>query len=532
MKVVIVGGSAAGASCATRLRRLDEKAEIMLLEKTAEHSVSTCGLPYYIGGVVEDRADMISATPLMFDKFFNIDVRINTEIVSIDRKNKSVLTDTNEQIKYDKLVLATGSRVVLPKINGMENLPYFTIKTLSDADSIKNFIKFNHVKSALIIGAGFSGIEMAENLAGIGIKTTVADISQHILPTIDEDMVGPLEQELRSNGINLILECNIKEITSSGAVTDKNDLIPAEMLILASGTKPNTEIAVACGLKTAKGFVCVDEFMRTSDADIYACGDIAEVTDFVSAKKTGGGLAGSANRQGRLIASHIAGRGYETKPIQWSGVLKVFTQTVAFTGANEYILKKFGVNYQKMIVWTMSNAGYFPNAEWLSLKVIYNPINGKILGAQAVGKNGAEKRIDVISAVMKLGGTVKDLRDMELCYSPPYSNAKDAVNIIGMAIDNVQSGLARPYFGTDFKGLTVLDVRSSSDYKNENIAGSINIPSGQIRERITEIPLGKPILVICYRGYLSYVVSRILKQHGIENVSFYAGGWQQYKSQI
>lgn len=532
MKVVIIGGGAAGASCATRLRRLDEQAEILILEKSPHNSVASCGLPYYVGSVIEDRADMIAATPLMFKKLFNIDVRLNTQIVAINRKDKTLLSDTGEVISYDKLVLAMGSSAKILPIAGLDNLAYFCLKTLEDADDIIEYIKYNNLKSALIIGAGFSGIELAENLVLRGIKTSVVDVGKHILPTLDEDMVVQLEKHMKENGVDLYLQSKIKKITGAGAVLEDEQLIAAQMVIFTAGTIPNVQIAVSCGLKISQGLVAVNEYMQTSDEDIYAAGDIANVKDFVIAAKKGAAMAGPANRQGRLIASHIKGLGYANKPTQGSGIIKVFEQTAAFTGVNEETLQKYKIDYQKMITWSMTNAGYYPNAQWLALKVMYDSQSGKIYGAQAVGQKDVDKRIDVIATIMRLNGTVEDLRDAELCYSPPYSNAKDAINLIGMAIENVRSGLVRPYFGTNFSDMFVLDVRSSDVYKQEHIAGAVNIPAGQLRDRINEIPRDKPIMIHCFRGYTSYVVARILVQHGFENITSYAGGWQQYKAQI
>lgn len=531
MKVLIIGGGASGASCAAKLRRLDERAEITIFEKTPENSVASCGLPYYVGGIIEDRADMTAASPLLFKKLFDVEVKINTEIATIHLADKHIMDTKGNIYEYDKLVLATGSRAIIPPLRGLENLPHFALKTLADADAIKKHIVENKVTSALIIGGGFSGIEMADNFHVLGIQTTLVEAGAQILPNIDEDMVRQLEKTLRENNVNLILNRRVEEFNTEGAKLDNGDEIKAQIAIFALGNKPNIELAQNAGIEIYNGFIKTDEYMQTSAPDVYACGDCACVKDFVSGAIVGGGLAGTANRQGRLIACHISGKPYKNKPLLWSGVLKVFDKTLAFTGHTEKMLKKYGVEHKKMILWTTTHAGYYPNAEWLALKVLFDETSGRIFGAQAIGGDGTEKRIDVISTIMRLNGTTEDLRDAELCYSPPYSNAKDAVNLIGMAIENIREKQFVPFFGTDFSGYTILDVRSRASYNERHIEGAINIPAGQLRDRMAEIPRDKPILVHCYRGYSSYVVVRILMQNGFNDVYSYAGGWQQYEAE-
>ena len=531
MRVIIIGGGAGGASCAAKLRRLDEKAEIIVLEKTAENSVASCGLPYYVGGIIEDRADMVAASPLLFKKLFDVEVKVNTEVVTIHLADKHIMTATGEILDYDKLVLATGSRAIIPALNGLEKLPHFAIKTLADADNIKKYISEHNVKSALIIGGGFSGIEVADNFHVLGIKTTLVEAGNQILPTVDEDMVRQLEKTMRDHGVNLIFNQKVEEFTPNGAKLSNGEEIEAQLAVFSLGNRPNIELAEQAGIEIYNGCIKVDDYMQTSATDVYACGDCATVKDFVSGAVVGGGMAGPANRQGRLIACHIAGKPYKNKPTLWTGVLKVFDKTIAFCGHSEGMLKQYNVPHQKMILWTTNHAGYYPNAEWLALKVMYDGKSGRIFGAQAVGVNGVDKRVNVISTIMRLNGTTEDLRDAELCYSPPYSNAKDAINLIGMAIENIREKQFEPYFGTDFDGFTVLDVRSRASYEEKHIEGAINIPAGQIRDRFAEIPRDKPLLVHCYRGYSSYVVVRILMQNGFKDVYSYAGGWQQYEAE-
>ena len=528
MRTIIIGGGAGGASCAARLRRLDEEMEILILEKTAETSIASCGLPYFIGNVIEDRSRMQVAKSEMFKSLFNIEIKLNSEVSAINPKQKSVTTQNGETYTYDKLVIATGAEPFIPQIKGLENLPHFTVKHLSDADNIKSYISSHNIKRAAVIGGGFIGVEVAENLCHLGITTSLVEMMPQILPPLDTDMVCYLEQEMQKNGINLELGDGLKEVTAEGIILNSDKQIKADMIILAIGVRPATEIAYKAGIElNLRGSIITNEYMQTNIEDIYACGDNVAVPDFVSKDKVMIALAGPANRQGRLIADHICGNPYAYKSSQGTGIVKVFDMTGAFTGNNEKQLQAKGIAYEKMLISGYSHAGYYPNAQNLTLKVLYNK-RGKILGAQAVGKEGVDKRIDVIATIMRLGGTTKDLRDAELCYVPPYSGAKDPINMIGMAIENVRQGLVKPSFGTDFSGMTIIDVRPPEVYKAGHMENAINIPAGKIRERLNEIPQDKPIMVHCFRGYTSYVVSRILVQNGFKEVYSYAGGWEQY----
>ena len=530
MKVLIIGGGAGGASCAARLRRLDDKAEITILEKTAETSIASCGLPYYIGGVIADRGNMQVASPALFKNLFNIDIRTGCEATEILPREKLVKTSTGENFSYDKLVLATGAKPFVPPVKGMEKLPCFTLKTLADADKIKEFAAARKPQKAVVAGGGFIGVETAENLRHLGIETTLIEAAGQILPPLDADMVCRLHKEMRRNGVALHLNDGLAEINEGGVVLASGAKIAADMAVLALGVRPETALAQQAGIATdARGAILTDEFMQTNLTDIYACGDNAATRHTVYGAYRNIALAGPANRQGRLIADHIAGHAYPYGGTQGTGVAKVFALTAAFTGANERELQSAGMAYEKMIINAAAHAGYYPGADMLTLKVLYDK-NGKILGAQAVGAEGADKRIDVIAAVMRLNGTVRDLRDAELCYAPPYSSAKDPVNLVGMAIENAREGLVVPWFDDDFDGMTVLDVRPPEMYAAGHIEGAINIPGGQIRKRLNELPKDKTILVHCVRGYTSYVVARILMQNGFSRVLSYAGGWLQYQS--
>lgn len=533
MQVVIIGGGAGGSSCAARLRRLDEKAEIIVLEQSEETSIASCGLPYYVGNVIQDRNNMQVASPQMFKSLFNIDVRLNSKVDSINTKEKSVRLANGENINYDKLVLATGTLPFIPETQGLQNIASFTLKSLADADKIKSYIEKNKISSALVVGGGFIGVEVAENLRHLGLETSLLELADQVLLPLDKDMVIQIHQEMRHNQIKLYLKDSIKEVTNNQEIIlNSGKKIKAEMIIMAVGIKPNTDLAKESGIAlTERGLIKTNEFMQTNISDIYACGDNVAVKDFVSEQETMIALAGPANRQGRCIADHICGNTpYPYQGTQGTGIVKVFTLTAAFTGNNEKQLQRSGIAYEKMLIQANSHAGYYPDAQALTLKVLYQK-DGKILGAQAVGKQGVDKRIDVIASIMRLHGTTKDLRDAELCYAPPYSSAKDPVNLIGMAIENIRQGLVKPYFGTDFTGMTVLDVRPAKVYEQAHISGAVNIPAAQIRQRKDELPKDKPLMVHCFKGYTSYVVCRILSQEGFKEIYSYAGGWQQYQQE-
>ena len=533
MKIVVIGGGAGGSSFAARMRRLDEKAEIIILEQTSETSIASCGLPYFIGGVITDRKNMQVASPDLFKQLFNIEVRLNSKVTKIDPQNKIVTINNEHTIPYDKLILATGAKPYVPEIKGIENIAHFTLKHLADADKIKALIKERHLRSATVVGGGFIGVEVAENLARLGIKTSLVELSEQILAPVDIDIARLAHHEMRQHGVELFLSDGIKQITAGKIELNSGKIISSEMLILAIGVRPETSLAQSAGISVnERGAIITNEYMQTNFADIYACGDSVVVSDFVSRQSVMVALAGPANRQGRLIADHIAqNHPYPYKSTQGTGIVKVFDLTVAFTGNNEKQLQRNNIAYEKMIINGSSHAGYYPGGTNLTLKVLYSA-EGKILGAQAIGKDGVDKRIDVIATIMRLGGSTADLRDAELCYAPPYSGAKDPVNLIGMAIENVRQGLVKPYFGTDFFDMLVLDVRPANMYEQAHIHGAINVPAAQIRNRLGELPKDKPIMIHCVKGYTSYVVARILAQYGFENIFSYAGGWTFYQSQI
>ncbi len=527
MKVIIIGGGASGASCGARLRRLDEKAEITILEKTDEISIANCGLPYYVSNVINDRDKMLVSTPQKFKTWFNIDIRLNSEAVKIDRINKKVILSTGEELKYDKLVLTPGASPIIPSFEGMDISKVFTVRTLFDADRIKDFIKLHSAKKAVVIGGGFIGVEMAENLAELGIRTTLVELQNQILAPVDYEIAAFAQNEMRGNGVELILSDGVKRFSGNKIVLNSGKEIEYDIVIMAIGVKPEIALAKDAGLEVRRGVV-VNEFMQTSDENIYAAGDSVEVKDFVDDSDTLIPLAGPANRQGRIIADNIAGLNSQYKKSQGTSVIKVFNLTIASVGNSEKQLKRKEIPYWKTFIYGRSHAGYYPDSTQIAIKLLFNR-EGKILGAQAAGEEGVEKRIDVISSVMRQNGTVQGLLDSELCYAPPYSSAKDPVNILGMNADNILRGLFKPAFYEDIENSYLIDVRPQAVFNRETIQGAVNIPISEIRSRLNEIPKDRKVLLFCNTGHTSYVASRILEQAGFNNIYSLAGGIELYK---
>lgn len=529
MRIIIVGGGAAGASCAARFRRLNEDAEIIILEKTNEISIANCGLPYFCSDVISDRDKMLVSNPTVFKELLNVEVRLNSAVTFINRAEKKVTVNSDYELNYDKLVLALGASPIKPPIPGIDNKNIFTVRTLDDADRIKDFIKQNEVKNAVVVGGGFIGVEMAENLAELKIKTTIVELSNQILAPVDLEIAAFAQNQMRDNGVELILSDGVKSFQEREIVLNSDKKIPYDLAILAIGVRPETGLARDCGLEIGlSGGVIVNELMQTSDENIYAAGDSVEIVDFTTGSKALIPLAGPANRQGRIIADNIAGLNSTYKNTQGTAVVKVFDLTVANVGNNEKQLVKKEIDYKKVYIWGNSHAGYYPNSFPLMIKLLFTP-DGKILGAQAVGSDMVEKRIDVISSVMRLGGKVQDLIDSELCYAPPYSSAKDPVNIVGMAADNVLKKLIKPAYYEDLNEAFLIDVRPSISYKLRTIEGAVNIPVTQLRERFAEIPRDKKVVLFCDKGFNSYIAARILIQNGFENVLNLSGGFLLYK---
>lgn len=530
MRTVIIGGGACGASAAARIRRLDESAEIIVLEKTGEISIANCGLPYYTSGVINDREKMLVSSPEKFREWFNINVKLNTEVININPDEKFVETADGEKINYDKLVLAQGAKPFVPPIEGIPEEKVFTVRTLFDADNIKSYIKEKGVRKAIVIGGGFIGVEMAENLNEMGLETTLIEQQNQILAPVDYEIAAFLHNEMRDRGIELVLSDGVKKFNDNKVILNSSREIEFDIIIMAIGVRPEITLAKNAGLETARGII-VNQKMQTSNPDIYAGGDGVEIKDFVTGENTLIPLAGPANRQGRIIADNICGIESAYKNSQGTSVLKVFDLTAASVGNNEKQLKSKNIPYWKTFVFSKDHAGYYPGAVEVLYKLLFSP-DGKILGAQGVGLDGVEKRIDVISSIMRNGGKIQELLDSELCYAPPYSSAKDAVNILGMNADNILRGLLKPAYFEDLENSYLIDVRQREIFEISTIEGAVNIPIAQLRNRINEVPRDKKVILFCNTGYTSYNASRILIQNGFNNVYSLCGGISLYKELV
>lgn len=533
MRTVIVGGGACGASCAARLRRLDETAEIIILEATDEISIANCGLPYYCSDVINGRDKMIVAKPDTFKNLLNVEVRFNSKVTAINKNKKTVTVNHDYELSYDNLVLAPGASPVKPTIPGIDNKKIFTVRTLRDADMIKMHIKSANAKNAVVIGGGFIGVEMAENLVTMGLKTTVIEAASQILAPFDKDMMALAHNEMRDKGCKLIFNDGVKAFTENEIELASGRHIPYDIAILGIGVQPDTQIVKEADLETGlNGLIKVNEFLQTSDENIWAGGDAVEDVDFITGKPAMIPMAGPANRHGRLIADNItaAAAGKEKtsfKPVLGTSVAKIFNKTFACSGKNEKQLIKEGIKYIKNITQTNDHAGYYPNARPLYVKLLFTE-EGKILGVQAAGYEGVEKRVDVIATVMRLNGNIQDLIDAELSYAPPYSSAKDPVNIAGMSAQNILDGLYKPAFFEDIKNSVLIDIRVEEMFNTKTIDGAISVPAVQMRKRFNEVPRDKKVILFCNRGFTSYVAIRILNQLGFNNLYSLCGGINLY----
>lgn len=545
-KTVIIGGVAAGASAAARLRRLKENEEIILLERGEYISYANCGLPYHVGNVIENRGDLLVTKKEMMESRYAIDVRINSEVTSINRDSKSVHVVTKDGQEYDEsydnLVIATGSSPVRPAISGIDSPKVKTLWTVPDTDEIKKYIKENSVKSATVIGGGFIGLEMAENLHGLGIDVTIVEASNQVMAPVDYEMALLLNENIRDNGVKLIVNDGVDsfEDTSEGIKVklSSGKTVLSELVILSIGVKPNSKLAADAGLAlNEKGGIIVDSHMRTEDESIYAAGDVVEVEDFIFKDKTMVPLAGPANKQGRIVADNIAGLDSTYTGTQGSSVVKVFDLNVATTGANEKALVRRGLvrdkDYTSVILTQNSHAGYYPGAKPMIIKLLFSIDGKKIYGGQIVGKDGVDKRIDTLGTAIRFGATVKDLTNIELAYAPPFSSGKDPINMAGFVAENVVNGLVKQAVwneaDTDKKSV-ILDVREQAELDVFAIDGAVNIPLGQLRKRINELDKNKKYIVLCAIGVRAYNAYRILAQNGFENIKLYPAGVRFYSS--
>lgn len=547
-RVLIVGGVAGGASCATRLRRLDEQAEIFLYERGPDVSFANCGLPYYLGGVIQQRQHLLVASPERFRDLFNIEVRTRSEVTRIDRQARTievrnVQSGVTSQEHYDVLVLAPGAAPLRPQVPGIELPGIYSLRNLDDTDRIHHWIEQKEAQRAVVVGAGYIGLEMVENLLRRGLEVTVLELKNQIMPPMDPEMLLPVQREMIRQGVDLQMTNGLAGFErgpeDSITVLAQNGLrVAADVVLLAVGVAPDVQLARESGLELgALGGIRVDRQMRTSDPAIFAVGDAVEVRDWVTRQWMLVPLAGPASRQGRVAADVICGRDAAFRGSQATGVVGVFGYTLAMTGASEKTLRRQAIPYQKVYIHAADHATYFPGAETMSLKLLFAPESGEILGAQAVGRSGVEKRIDVLSMALQKRSTVFDLEEAELSYAPQYGSVRDPVNLAGFAAANVVRGDVAVVHWDDWAALSpkpqerplILDVRPAAAGPQVNVPGAIKIPLGELRARMHELPREREIWVHCGVGRTSYYASRILTQHGfrIRNIS---GGITSYQA--
>lgn len=545
MKVVIVGGVAGGATAATRIRRLDEKAEIIIIERTNYISYANCGLPYYIGGVIKDKKALTLQTPESFKRRFNIDVRVKQEVVDINCVDKTVLiknliTGDLYKEKYDKLLLSPGAKPIKPNLKGIDSKRIFSLRTVEDTFKIKDYILENKIESIVVIGGGFIGLETAENVFKLGIKTTLIQKQNQLMNIIDYDMATLLHSKLRSEGINLKLSSNVvgfeEENNAINVLLENDNAIKTNLVIMAIGVMPETSLAKNIGLKLGiKDTIEVNDLMETSIKDIYAVGDAVSIKHLITGKDTSIPLAGPANKQARIAADNICGFNSHYKGTMGSSIIKLFDMTVASTGINEEMAKSLNINFESVVLSPSSHASYYPNAKVMTMKVIFNKDSLDILGAQIIGYAGVDKRLDVIATAMSAKMKATELKDLELCYAPPYSSAKDPINMAGFIIDNIVTNKIKQFHYQDLDYLLndddviLLDVRTILEYSSSHIDKFINIPLDDLRERINELDNKKKVYVICQSGIRSYLACRILLQNGFDCYNF-SGGYRFYES--
>jgi NADPH-dependent 2,4-dienoyl-CoA reductase/sulfur reductase-like enzyme/rhodanese-related sulfurtransferase len=540
-KILIVGGVAGGASCAARLRRLCEKAEIIMFERNEYISFANCGMPYHIGGIIEDRTRLLVQTPEKMNKRFRIDVRIRSEVLKINRDKKCLVVldiESGKQYEesYDALVLSPGAAPFLPPVPGVDLPGVISLRNLADMDDIIKTIKEKRPERAVVIGGGFIGLEMAEALRDKNVKVTIVELLDQVMGPADPEMASLIHQELRLNGVELCLGVSANEIHRNGdklnILLSTGENLECGLIIMSVGVKPESKLAKEAGLKIgARGGIVTDEYMQTSDPDIYAVGDAIEVEDFISSQKIMVPLAGPANRQGRIAANNIFGRKSTYKKTQGTSICKVFNMAIGMTGASEKVLKRDGTKFEKVYVHPATHATYYPGASPITLKLIFDPDNGRILGAQAVGADGVDKRIDVLALAIRAGLTVYDLEDAELCYAPPYGSAKDAINYAGFVAGNFLRGDAKMCHTKEMvnpgSNQMLLDVRTDEEVKGGTIPGAIHIPLDDLRDRMDEIPKDKELLIFCQVGLRGYIGCRILFLNGFKCCN-YTGGYKTY----
>ena len=547
MKVVIIGGVAAGATAAARIRRLDEKAEIVVFERSGYVSYANCGLPYYIGDIITDPRELTLQTPESFFTRFRINMKVRHEVTAIHPERKTVSVKNLEtglefEESYDKLILSPGAKPAQPRLPGIGLDKLFTLRTVEDTLRIKEYINNNKPKSAVLAGGGFISIELAENLRKLGMDVTIVQRPRQLMNPFDSDMAAFIHSEARKHGIKLALGFTVEGFEEKDGGVDvllkDNAPLHADMVVLAIGVSPDTALAKDAGLELGvKGSIVVNERLETSVPDIYAGGDAVQVKHYVSGEDTVISLAGPANKHGRIIADNICGGDSRYLGSQGSSVIKVFDITAAATGLNEGNARKAGLDVDTVILSPMSHAGYYPGGKLMTMKVVFEKETYRLLGAQIVGYEGVDKRIDVLATAIHAGLKATQLKNLDLAYAPPYSSAKDPVNMAGYMIDNIASGRLKQWHLEDLDKLprdgsvTLLDTRTAEEYSGGNIRGFVNIPVDELRERIDELEKSKPVYVMCQSGLRSYIASRILDANGFEVYNF-SGGYRFYDAVV
>lgn len=535
-KFLIIGGVAGGATTATKLRRLDEHAEIIMFERGEHISFANCGLPYHVGGVIEERDELLLQSVERMKDRYNVEVRNFTEVIQINRENKTVIVknlQTAEEYteNYDVLILSPGAQPIVPPIDGLKSNNVFTLRNIPDMDQITSYIEKNKPNKAAVIGAGFIGLEMAENLAMLDIDVTLVEKANQVMAPLDIEMAACVQKELTEHGVNVILNDGISDVENAGKtiILESGKMIETDMIILAIGVRPENNLAEDAGLDIGeRGGIKVNEYMQTSDPAIYALGDAIEITDYINGKPTMIPLAWPANRQAHVVAHHIDGKKITYPGTLGTSVVKIFDITAASTGNNEKILQRFNIPYEVVHIYPLSHAGYYPGAEPVNLKLIFDEKTGKIFGAQAIGKSGVDKRIDVLATAIRGGLTVYDLQELELAYAPPFSSAKDPVNMVGYVAANVIDGRMGIVQWHEIDqiiqtGATVIDVRREEEFAEGHIAGTINIPVDELRHRLDEIKKDDTIYLVCRVGERGYLASRILEQNGYRTKNLTGG---------
>ena len=545
MKVVIIGGVAGGATAAARIRRLDEQAEIIVFERSGFISYANCGLPYYIGGAIEDENNLTLQTPESFWRRFRVKMNVHHEVIAIHPDNKTVTVKNLENGKiftesYDKLLLSPGAKPIKPRFEGIDSDKIFTIRTVEDTLRLKKYTDEHQPKSAVVVGGGFIGIEVAENLHDLGIDIMLVEATDQLMAPFDRDMASFIHAEILKNGIHLMLDTMVEGFADTDCGIDvklKNaSTLHTDMAVMAIGVVPETTLAKDAGIKLGiKGGIVVNDKMETSIPDVYAVGDAVQIKNFVTDKDTLISLAGPANKQGRIAADNICGGNSHYNGGQGSSVIKIFDMTAAATGINEKTAKLLGINADKVILSPMSHAGYYPGGKIMTLKVLFEKDTYRLLGAQIVGFDGVDKRIDVLATAIRAGIKAYELTELDLAYAPPYSSAKDPVNMAGYIIENIKNGIVKQwYYEEDEKlprdgSITLLDTRTPMEYRMGHVKGFINIPVDELRERIDELDKSKPVYIICQSGLRSYIASRILMGNGFDAYNF-AGGFRFYNA--